>query len=554
MLKRLLIRNIVLVEAADIPFASGLNVLTGETGAGKSILLDALGLVLGERSDASLVRAGASQASVTAEFAAEGRKDITALLSGFGIEQDDLLIVRRVVDASGKSRAFVNDVSVTVSVLKQLAALLVEQHSQHDQRALRDVQQQRDAIDAFAGAQQERSACAVAYVAWKAACDAYGALMERAHQTERERAFLQHMAEEISALKPKAGEAARLSDMRIAMQQQAKAQEALKETVASLQRPGDVLQQLALAGRLAARAIPEGLEGRTQVQEALERAWQDVSEASARLEFWLEQAPDEQALETAEERLFALRDLARKYHVDVDALDDTLAEAQQKLAELDALEIRASDAEKAIAVTRARYDEAAAALMHKREKALKSFTGAIARELTPLKMEKAHVVFAMETLPEAQWGEAGKERVQLVASTNPGIPLAPLSDIASGGELSRMMLALKVVLRAKDGEAIYVFDEIDTGTGGAVAEAIGVRLKHLSQGGQVLVVTHAPQVAAQGDRHLLIDKRVEKGQTFTHIRVLDNAERQDELARMLSGSTITDAARHAAAQLMQASA
>lgn len=554
MLKRLLIRNIVLVEAADIPFAPGLNVLTGETGAGKSILLDALGLVLGERSDASLVRAGATQASVTAEFAVESRKDIAALLTELGIELDELLIIRRVVEVSGKSRAFVNDVSVTVSVLKQLAALLVEQHSQHDQRSLRDVQQQRDAVDVFAGAMKERAACAVAYAAWKDARDAYAALMERAHQTERERAFLQHMVEEIGALRPQAGEATELSDRRLSMQQQAKAQEALKETFASLQRPGDVLQQLALTSRLAAKAIPEGLEGRTQVQEALERAWQDVSEASAQLERWLELVPDELALEKAEERLFALRDLARKYRVDVDALASTLAESRQKLAELDALELRSADAEKAIASTRAVYDDAAALLYAKREKAMKSFTGAIAKELTPLKMEKAHVVFAMDTLPESQWGETGKERVQLVASTNPGIPLAPLSDIASGGELSRMMLALKVVLRAKDKEAVYVFDEIDTGTGGAVAEAIGVRLKHLSQGGQVLVVTHAPQVAAQGDRHLLIAKQVEKGQTFTHIRVLDTAERQDELARMLSGSTVTDAARSAAAQLMQASA
>lgn len=554
MLRRLLIRNIVLVEVADIPFATGLNVLTGETGAGKSILLDALGLVLGERSDAGLVRAGATQASVTAEFAMEGRADIAALMHAIGIEPEEPLIVRRVVEANGKSRAFVNDVSVTVSALKQLAALLVEQHSQHDQRALRDVQHQRDAIDAFAGARQERAACAEAFMAWKRARDAYEALMERAHQTERERAFLQHMVEEIGAMKPRAGEETELSDARLGMQQQAKALTALQEMLGALQKPVDVLQQLALAGRMAAKAIPEGMEGRALVQDALERAWNDVSEATAQMEQWLEQVPDEAALEKAEERLFALRDLARKYRMPVDDLHTQLTEARSKLSELETLEANSADAEKQIIRTRAVYEQAADALRAKREKAVKPFALAIAKELKPLKMEKAQVSFTQEALPESQWGDAGKDRVQLVASTNPGIPLAPLGDIASGGELSRMMLALKVVLRAKDAQAVYVFDEIDTGTGGAVAEAIGVRLKHLSQAGQVLVVTHAPQVAAQGDAHLLIAKRVEKGQTFTTIRSLKTDERQDELARMLSGSTVTDAARHAAAQLMQASA
>ncbi len=554
MLKRLLIRNIVLVEEADIAFASGLNVLTGETGAGKSILLDALGLVLGERSDASLVRAGAKQASVAAEFIVDVRPDVTAFLLEIGIEPEDMLIIRRVVESSGKSRAFVNDVSVSVAALKQLAALLVEQHSQHDQRTLRDTQHQRDAIDRFAGAEDAREECRSAYVQWKAARDAYDALMERAHQTERERAFLQHMVEEIGALAPVAGEESELSSARTVMQQQAKAQSALVETLAMLQKPSDVLQQILAAQKLVARSIPESLEGRNALHEALERAWGDVSEAVAQLERWLENRPDAQALDRAEERLFALRDVARKYRITVDGLHEALTQARMKLAELDTLELRASDAAKAITVTRAEYVKASDVVEALREKALKRFVTAIAKELKPLKMDKAQVLYAQEALPESQWNDAGCARVQLMASTNPGSPLAPLAEIASGGELSRMMLALKVVLSAKDTPSVYVFDEIDTGTGGAVAEAIGVRLKHLSAGGQVLVVTHAPQVAAQGDRHLLITKQVEKGQTFTSIRVLSDGERQDEVARMLSGSTVTDAARDAARQLMRASA
>jgi DNA repair protein RecN (Recombination protein N) len=554
MLKRLLIRNIVLVEEADISFASGLNVLTGETGAGKSILLDALGLVLGERSDASLVRAGAKQASVAAEFIVDARLDVTAFLLEIGIEPEDMLIIRRVVEASGKSRAFVNDVSVSVAALKQLAALLVEQHSQHDQRTLREPQHQRDAIDRFAGAEEAREECRTAYTHWKAARDAYDALMERAQQTERERAFLQHMVEEIGALAPVSGEESELSTARTAMQQQVKAQSALVETLTILQKPSDVLQQILTAQKLVARSIPESLEGKTALHDALERAWGDVSEAVDQLERWLENRPDAQALDRAEERLFALRDVARKYRITVDELHDALVQARMKLSELDTLELRAGDAAKSITLTRAAYVKASDVIAGLREKSLKRFMAAVAKELKPLKMDKAQVLYAQEVLSESQWNDAGCARVQLMASTNPGSPLAPLAEIASGGELSRMMLALKVVLNAKDTPSVYVFDEIDTGTGGAVAEAIGVRLKHLSAGGQVLVVTHAPQVAAQGERHLLITKQVEKGQTFTNIRVLSELERQDEVARMLSGSTVTDAARDAARQLMRASA
>lgn len=554
MLKRLSIRNIVLVEAADIPFAAGLNVLTGETGAGKSILLDALGLVLGARSDAGLVRAGATQASVAAECVVDGREDVTAFLLELGIEPEDVLIIRRVVEQNGKSRAFVNDVTVSVSALKQLAELLVEQHSQHDQRSLRDAALQRDAIDRFADAEAEREAVRVAYVAWKAARDAHDALMERAQQTERERAFLQHMVEEIGALKPREGEETELSERRTQMQQKIKAQAALKETLECLLRPADVLQQLAGAQKLIARSVPDGLAEKAMMHDALERAWGEVAEVAAQLEKMLGEQPDERELEHSEERLFALRDMARKYRISVDALYASLHEAKTKLAELDAIELRASDAAQAIATTRAAYEKACAALAAKRDKAEKRFAAAIAKELKPLKMEKAQVVFAQEMLPEAQWGDAGMMRVQLMASTNPGTPLAPLAEIASGGELSRMMLALKVVLSGKDHSALYVFDEIDTGTGGAVAEAIGARLKQLAKQGQVLVVTHAPQVAAQGDSHLLIAKRIEKGQTFTSIKRLNDQERHDELARMLSGATITDAARDAAAQLLRVSA
>lgn len=550
MLKHLSIRNIVLVEAAEIPFAEGLNVLTGETGAGKSILLDALGLVFGDRSDAGLIRAGAEQASVSAEFMVAGRRDVVALLAELGLVPDDVLIVRRVLDASGRSRAFINDTAVTVAALKQMAALLVEQHSQHDARGLADGAAHRDAMDRLAHATKERSAVEVAYAAWKEALDAQAALEARVQQTERERAFLQHMVDELKTLSPQEGEEETLSEARARMQAQVKAQEQLASVLSALRQPAELARQLLQAQRAFEKVVLADVAMQQKLGDMLERAWQDVTEVDAHIEALLERAPDEAGLEKAEERLFALRAAARKYHTSVEGLAGEYAAAKQKLAELESQEEHLAAVGKRIVQAEAAYVQVASALGAKRAAEAEPFAKAVMKELKPLKMDKAQIAVRIEPLPKEQWGTAGQERVWFEASANPGVPMAPLHEIASGGELSRLMLALKVVMRKAEKPGLYVFDEIDTGTGGAVADAIGARLKKLSEGGQVLVVTHAPQVAAQGDHHLMIAKRVSKGQTVTSVVPLDATARQDELARMLSGAEITDEARGAAKRLL----
>lgn len=552
MLERLIIQNIVLVKEADIAFTPGLNVLTGETGAGKSILLDALGLVLGERSDAQLVSAGADQASVSAEFMIAGIPEILEHLHTHGLTPESHIIIRRTLDAKGRSRAFINDTPVTLSLLKSLARLLVEQHSQHDQRMISDAQKQRDMLDVFAGATIERSRCAQAFGAFSAAKKEREALREQIEKTERERAFLQFMADEIAALKPQAGEEQMLADARAHMQQQEKAQAHVVDALAALMQPKEVSGQIRSAMRALERIVGDKSDRYVPIKSALERASEDVADAAAQLELLLEQVPQTHQLEQSEVRLFALRAAARKYHTQVDNLADLLASTKQQLQDIENQEEALDRAEKAILQAKQQFLAAADALNSKRRKAAAQCEKAILKELVPLKMEKTKLQFQFEPLAETSWSEAGNERVVIHASTNEGVPLAPLAAIASGGELSRLMLAIKVVLRKNTKAGLYVFDEIDTGTGGAVADAIGARLQALSKAGQVLVVTHAPQVAARGAHHLFISKSTSKGKTLTSICPLNQEQRMDELARMLSGSEITSEARSAAKRLLSA--
>jgi DNA repair protein RecN (Recombination protein N) len=552
MLTRLHIRNIVLIAETEIAFTGGLNVLTGETGAGKSILLDALGLVLGDRADAGLVRHGETSGEVTAEFHLRATHELKLWLEDFGIPlEEDSLLLRRTIEANGRSRAFVNDTAVTVATLKALGRQLVKQHSQHDQRLLLDISAHRDALDLFAHANRERAAVAGTWHALAAARAELEALRARAEQASRERDYLAHMAGEIRKLHPETGEESLLADMRQQMLTRGKAVEALATTLATLQKP-DMLAALRSAEKTFARTQTGETERSKTIHEALLRAYEDISTATDELERLLQDVPDEHALERAEERLFALRALARKYHTDVDGLVTELARAEASLREVENLDAETRRLQKACDTARDAYLEAAAALTAKREVAATGFARAIKKELAPLKMEKAQLAATLTKLPETGWGEAGVERVVFEASTNPGTPLKPLAEVASGGELSRLMLALKVVLPADETQNVYIFDEIDTGTGGAVADAIGARLKKLSQGGQVIVVTHAPQVAAQGDHHLHIQKRTARGATITEVTQLAADIRTDELARMLSGAEVTDEARSAAKRLLAA--
>lgn len=547
MLTQLSIRNLLLLKRCDIPFAPGLNALTGETGAGKSILLDALGLVLGERSDAGLVRSGETQASVTAEFTAPSPA-LAALLEELGLPNGEALILRRTLGSDGKSRAFVNDEAVSVSALKRIGELLVERNGQHDQRGLLDSKTHRTLLDSYAGHAALLAETAEAFRAWKQALAAVEELARLRESAQREEHWLRQTVEELGRLAPEEGEEEALVELRRSAQQ-------AKQSVASLQQAHAALMEgdgVAIRLRQAAKALAktEGEEA-TNITAAIERAEAEVEEASVALERMIDAAElDPAALERAEDRLHALRAAARKFNLPVAVLAAHLAEARVKLSAVESGEAQAKAAQETLVQAQAAYQALAMKLHAGREKAAASLVKAVEKELKPLKMAGTGLRVAQQPLPEPQWGEAGMHLVQFEVATNAGMPFGPMHKVASGGELSRLLLAMKLVLRGA-AEATAIFDEIDAGTGGAVAEAIGLRLKQLAAKGQVLVVTHLPQVAAQAGHHLFIAKEGTK-EVRTDVRVLEAGERAGELARMLSGATISDEALKAADKLLEA--
>lgn len=550
MLAHLSIRNILLLKSCEIDFTAGLNVLTGETGAGKSILLDALGLVLGERSDASLVRSGETSASVTAEFFMPPKHAARALLAELELEADDLLILRRSLAADGKSRAFVNDAPVSVAALKRLGEALVERHGQHDQRGLLDAKTHRTALDAYAGNAALLKKTASTFAAWKQARQAYDDLQSRMRGSAGEEEWLRHSVAELEKLDAQEGEEERLVEARARANQ-------VRQSIASLEQ---ALQQihahggLALALRQATRSLqkaPGDGETLTPIIAGLERAETELEEATIALEKLVQAAElDPAEFERAEDRLHALRAAARKYHVSVEGLPGLLVESQAKLKRLINFDAEQAAAQKTMDDARTLYDAADAVLAQARSKAAQGFGKAIVKELSGLKMANTQLRVNISELPEQSWGEAGKSQVMFEVATNAGQAFGPLSRVASGGELSRLLLALKVVLRG-DSAVTAIFDEIDTGTGGAVAEAIGQRLKKLAEATQVLVVTHLPQVAAHASHHLFIAKAGSR-QVETNVVPLSGQERTEELARMISGATISQEARQAASKLLEA--
>ncbi len=550
MLTRLAIRNVVLIEALDLDFGRGLGVLTGETGAGKSILLDALGLALGDRSAASLVRQGAAQAQVSASFDAPAAALELLADNDLTVEAGEPLIVRRTVKADGGSRAFVNDQPVSAALLRELGSLLVEIHGQHDDRGLINPRGHRNLLDSFGKC--DVAGLASAYAAWGAAEDALASARSALADAERDREWLEHAVAELRAFAPEAGEEEVLAERRSAMQRGERVAGDLESVTGYLEGSDGGLAQL----RQAARALDRIAREHPALTEALASIDRAIIEADA-AETWLREAArsllfDPAALEADETRLFDLRALARKHRVQPDAL---AALAEGLAAKLDAIE--AGDAglsalEARAKATRAAYEAAADALSRARIKAAGRLDAAVERELAPLKLDAARFRTVVAGLPETQWGASGKDRVEFEIATNPGAPFAPLIKIASGGELSRFILALKVALAEEGGAATMIFDEIDRGVGGAVASAIGDRLSRLAGGAQLLVVTHSPQVAARGDTHLLIAKSSDGTVTRTDVRRLDDAARKEEIARMLSGAEVTDEARAQAGRLLAA--
>lgn len=556
MLARLSIRDIVLIDRLDLDFSGGLAVLTGETGAGKSILLDAFALALGGRGDASLVRQGAEQGQVTAVFDLAEDHPARALLSEHGIDDDDALILRRVQLADGKTRAFVNDQPVSVQALKSLGAALVEIHGQHDDRALVDASTHRTLLDAYAGLEKDAADVAARWQALRDAETAVETHRQEVERAQREADYLRHAVEELRKLAPEAGEETALAERRTAMMQAEKIAGDLREAFDSVAGAASPVPALGAAVRRLERRTAQAQALVEPAIKAIDAALSALDEARGHLEHALRVADyDPQELERIEERLFALRAAGRKYNAPVDQLAD-LAESQAAaLALIDAGAEKLAALEKAAAAAAARYRDAAQALSAARRKAAARLDKAVNAEIRPLKLERAQFMTQIDT-DEAAAGPHGIDRAEFWVQTNPGTRPGPMMKVASGGELARFLLALKVVLADRGSAPTLIFDEIDTGVGGAVADAIGARLARLASGLQVLAVTHAPQVAARADRHYLIAKgALDKGRRVaTRVSVVAADERREEIARMLAGAEITKEARAAAKRLIEAAA
>ncbi len=555
MLTALSIRDVVLIERLDLGFGPGLTVLTGETGAGKSILLDSLGLALGARAEQGLVRRGAEQASVAAAFAPAPGHPALALLAEQGIAAEDEIVLRRVLGRDGRSRAFVNDQPVGAALLRRVGALLVEVQGQHDQMGLADPSGHAALLDAFGVAPPLREAVARCWRDWRAAFSSLADARDAMEAAQRDEDWLRHAVEELALLRPEAGEEERLAAERQALQQGEKRAEAIAATLAELaprdrRSPGPAAS-LRAAARTLQRLPPA--EPVAAALAALERAEEALAEAETLLTRLAEAAEaDPRRLEQAEERLFALRAAARKHQVAVaelpalfDTLSARLAALENGAARVDALQAAAEAA-------RAAYVAACARLSAARREAAGKLDRAVARELPPLRLDRARFVTSIAALEENAWGPAGADAVRFLIATNPGQEPGPLARVTSGGELSRLMLALKVVLAGASPVPTLVFDEVDSGVGGATAAAVGERLTRVAERVQVLLVTHSPQVAARGAAHLRVAKLTAEARAETRVEMLQGAARREEIARMLAGETVTEAARAAADSLLAA--
>lgn len=553
MLTALSIRNIVLIEALDLAFGPGLGVLTGETGAGKSILLDALGLVLGNRADSALVRAGEEQASVTAtfEFGTLPASVQEALdEAGVDVEPGEPLIIRRRLKADGGSKAFVNDQPVGVALLRALSAALVELHGQHDDRGLVNPRGHRALLDRYANA--DVAGVTAAWDDWRKARERLTDARDAIEQAKADQDLLLAHLAELTNIEPQEGEEESLANARTDMQKGEKLAGDLEDLRTVWDGSDSPLAALRVAARKLDRIAPEHpLLG--EALSALDRAVIEAGEAEDKLQAAGEALQhDPLELDRIEQRLFELRALARKHDCQVDDLPEVMRTLRAKLDAIEQGDADLADLEKAEKTAHEIYYARAEALHGTRVAAAMQLDEAVAAELAPLKLDAARFRTAVAEQPEDKWGPQGMDSVEFLIATNPGADFAPLTKIASGGELSRFILALKVALAEQGGAATVIFDEIDRGVGGAVASAIGERLARLAgDGGQLLAVTHSPQVAARGRTHYMIAKASSGTVTKTSVALLDESGRQEEIARMLSGAEITDEARAQADRLLE---
>ncbi|WMS40860.1 DNA repair protein RecN [Acuticoccus sp. MNP-M23] len=552
MLSRLSIRNIVLIEALDLSFAPGFTVLTGETGAGKSILLDALSLALGAKAEGGLVRRGEDKGAVSATFLVTPLHPAVALLAEMDIEvEDDAIILRRTLTADGKARGFVNDQPASATLMKSLGTMLVEVHGQHADRGLIQPAAHRRLVDAYGTLGAE---CEHLGTLWRGLKDAEEALA--AHEAKLAAArdevdYLRASVDELTRLDPEPGEEERLSVDRSAMAAAEKVAGDLAEAASSLEGPKSPIPSLAGVLRKLERKMSGAEDKLTPVMDALAAALDVLEEARTTIadaQRSLDYNPG--AMEGLEERLFALRAAARKFKVPVDDLAALAAKMADDLGDIDAGEERLAGLASAVTAAEQAYRDAAATLSDRRLAAASALEADIARELAPLKLDKARFTVRHS---EAEPAAEGIDRMEFYVQTNPGSPPGPILKVASGGEFSRFLLALKVSLADRGSASTMIFDEIDTGVGGAVSDAIGARMARLSEAVQVIAVTHAPQVAARADNHLLIAKsHTGSATTQTAVEQIEGEARKEEIARMLAGAVITDEARAAAVRLIEA--
>lgn len=552
MLTALSIRNIVLIEGLDLSFSTGLSVLTGETGAGKSILLDSLGLALGARAEPPLLRPGADRGSVTATFEVPASHSAVALLEEHGLMADRTVILRRVIGVDGRTRAFVNDESVSINLLHRIGESLVEIQGQFDERGLMNPTNHRDILDDFGQHANVRAETRAAYEAWRDAIADRARSAEEAATARRDEEYLRNSLEELETLAPATGEEKQLAERRALLQNAEALLNALNAGYAEIDGDDGAESKLRAAQNHIDRIADKAGSLLDPSRGAIERAVAEAQEAMAALRHAADAIElDGQDLETIEERLFTLRSIARKHGLDVDDLPLLRERIAERLKLVDDQSDALARLEKREQDSRRRFLTVARKLSDTRRASAQRLDTAVNAEFPPLKLEKASFVTALEELPDGAWGPEGVDRVSFLVTTNPGAPPGPLSRIASGGELSRFMLAIKVALAEVNATPTLVFDEVDSGIGGATADAVGVRLARLAERVQILVVTHSPQVAARGNVHLRVEKREAGNLAVTGVDRLDENARREEVARMLSGRDITDEARAAAGRLLQ---
>jgi DNA repair protein RecN (Recombination protein N) len=561
MLASLSIRDIVLIEKMTLTFEGGLCTLTGETGAGKSILLDALGLALGARAEARLIRRGSQQAVVAAGFEVEPDDPLIEALETQGVDlsdvrHGDLLILKRTLSSDGRSRAFVNDQPVSASMLRELGDRFVEVQGQFEQRGLLNPSSHRVHLDGYANLTPSVSELADLWNAWKnseAECAEERRLQE---QASRDEAYLRHDLAELDSLRPAEGESTALAERRALLKNREKVISAVEATERALSDEADqpnarallhqALNSLETVRDLLGEPAKLALQGLVRAEAEIDEALGLLTSIKAGFDL------EDETLEQVEERYFALNDLARKHGCDPNELPSKHEEIRNRLESLESGSDRLVALNKEVERARTAYLTTARRISAARQKAAKALDLAITKELKPLKLDRAHFTTHIEELPEDSWNDGGVDQVRFMVSTNPGQPPGPLTKIASGGELSRFLLALKVVLAESRPGQTLVFDEVDSGIGGATADAVGERLAKLAADRQVLVVTHSPQVAARARHHWVVQKGRRAGGAVTRVSALDSAERREEIARMLSGAEITEEARAAASRLMGA--